>query len=266
MAGLMFGPVCGMLAVVSGLFALAGGSDPADAACRLRVGWEPYAIYTYADETGKVSGADIDLMRAIGRDLGCEIIFKQAPWTRVLLEVENGTIDVSTSTSRTPERDKYARFSNSYRTTEMAIYVRRGEVGIYGLDNLGAVAKTGFRLGVIAGYHYGPEFASLMRDPAFAGFIDEAVDYQTNIRKLMHGRIDGYLVEDVGVMLAEARTLGVLDQIERYPLAIPGEELHLMFSRKTVGPETVKAINASLERIMADGRLSKFVDRHMNMK
>ena len=145
----------------------------------------------------------------------------------------------------------------------MAIYVRRGEVGIYQLESLGAVAKTGFRLGVIAGYHYGPEFADLMRDPAFTGFVDEAIDYRTNIRKLMHGRIDGYLVEDVGVMLAEAKTLGVLDQIERYPMAIPGEKLHLMFSRKSVEPELVDAANASLARIMADGRLSKFVDRHM---
>ncbi len=256
-------PMCGVLAGLLGLLALAGGSAKADADCRLRVGWEPYAIYTYAGASGEVTGADIDLMRAIGRDLGCEITFKQAPWTRVLLEVENGTIDVSTSTSRTPEREKFAWFSNSYRTTEMAIYVRRGEVGIYRLDNLGAVAKVGFKLGVIAGYHYGPEFAALMRDPVFSGFVDAAIDYQTNIKKLMHGRIDGYLVEDVGVMLAEAKTLGVLDQIERYPLAIPGEKLHLMFSRKTVDPETVKAVNASLERIMADGRLSKFVDRHM---
>lgn len=263
MVRLMVKPTCGVLAGFLGLLALTGGGATADADCRLRVGWEPYAIYTYADEAGKVSGADIDVMREIGRELGCEITFKEAPWTRVLLEVENGTIDVSTSTSRTPEREKFAWFSTSYRTTEMAIYVRRGEVGIYRLDNLGAVAKTGFRLGVIAGYHYGPEFAELMRDPAFTGFVDEAIDYRTNIRKLMHGRIDGYLVEDVGVMLAEAKTLGVLDQIEQYPMAIPGEKLHLMFSRKTVKPELVEAVNASLARIMADGRLSKFVDRHM---
>lgn len=263
MARHMVKPTCGVLAVLVGFILLGGGGAAADADCRLRVGWEPYAIYTYAGEAGEVTGADIDLMRAIGRDLGCEITFKQAPWTRVLLEVEAGTIDVSTSTSRTPEREEYAWFSNSYRTTEMAIYVRRGEVDIYRLDDLGAVGRIGFKLGVIAGYHYGPEFAALMRDPAFAGFVDAAIDYQTNIRKLMHGRIDGYLVEDVGVMLAEAKTLGVLEQIERYPLAIPGEKLHLMFSRKSVDPETVAAVNASLERIMADGRLSKFLVRHM---
>ena len=242
---------------------MAHGVSDADAACRLRVGWEQYAIYTYADKSGEVSGADIDLMRAIGRDLGCEVSFKQAPWTRVLLEVENGTIDVSTSTSRTPERVKYARFSKSYRTSEMAIYVRRGEVGIYSLDGLGAIARIGFKLGVIAGYHYGPEFAALMREPAFAGFVDAAVDYQTNLRKLVHGRIDGYLVEDVGVMLAEAKALGLADQIERHPLAIPGEKLHLMFSRKTIDAAMVEAVNKSLDRIMADGRLSKIVGRHM---
>ncbi len=256
-------PARGVLAVVIGIFTLAGGGAAAEAACRLLVGWEPYAIYTYENASGEASGADIDLMRAIGRDLGCDITFKQAPWTRVLLEVENGTIDISTSTSRTPERARYARFSNSYRTTEMAIYVRRGEVGIYRLDALAAVARIGFKLGVIAGYHYGPEFAALMRDPAFAGFVDQAVDYQTSIKKLMHGRIDGYLVEDVGVMLAEARTLGVSEQIERYPLAIPGEKLHLMFSRKTVDANLVEAVNASLRRIMNDGRLSRFVGRHM---
>ena len=100
---------------------------PAAEPCTLRVGWEPYAPFTFADENGEVTGADIDLITAIADAIGCAIVPVELPWARILKEVEQGTLDLSTSTSRTPERDQWALFSRPYRETEIAIYVRRGE-------------------------------------------------------------------------------------------------------------------------------------------
>jgi polar amino acid transport system substrate-binding protein len=223
--------------------------------CKLRVGWEPYAPYTFAGVDGVVTGADIDLIKAIGGEIGCTLEFAELPWARILREIENGTLDVSTSTSWTAERTRWALFSEPYRQTEMAIYVRRGETHRFVLQSLADVPSQSFRLGVIIDYYYGDELAELRKDAEYAQWLDGATDYQTNIRKLINGRLDGYLVEDVAVMAAELKRLGLTEQVERYPLRIAGEQLRFMFSRKTVPAEIVAKIDAGVAKMREDGRL-----------
>jgi polar amino acid transport system substrate-binding protein len=231
--------------------------------CTLRVGWEPYAPFTFAGANGEATGADIDLMEAVAAEIGCAVVPVELPWARILKEVEQGTLDVSTSTSRTPERDQWALFSQPYRETEIAIYVRRGEIARFALQELADVPGQQLRLGVIVDYYYGEALAEAARDPDFAAWIDGAPDYATNIRKLVSGRIDGFLVEDVAVMEAELARMGLSGRVERYPLRIPGEQLHLMFSRKTVEPETVAQVDAALAQMRADGRLDAITAKYL---
>jgi len=231
--------------------------------CTLRVGWEPYAPFTFADANGEATGADIDLIRAIADEIGCAVEPVRLPWARILKEVEQGTLDVSTSTSHTPERERWALFSEPYRETEIAIYVRRGEVPRFDLQELADVAAERLRLGVIVDYYYGEALAEAASDPSFAVWLDGAPDYQTNIRKLVNGRIDGFLVEDIAVMEAELARMGLSDRVERYPLRIPGEQLRFMFSRKTIEPEQVAQVDAVVAQMRADGRLDAIAAKYL---
>ena len=231
--------------------------------CTLRVGWEPYAPFTFADDQGVVTGADIDLIKAIGDEIGCSVVPVKLPWARIVREVEQGTLDVSTSTSRTPEREQWALFSQPYRETETAIYVRRGEIPRFVLQKLADVPAQELRLGVIVDYYYGEALAEAASDPAFADWLDGAPDYPTNIRKLVSGRIDGFLVEDVAVMEAELDRMGLSERVERYPLRIPGEKLHFMFSRKTIEPDLVAHVDAAVAQMRADGRLDAITAKYL---
>lgn len=228
----------------------------ARAACALTIGWEPYVPYQFFDATGEVTGADIELARQIGDAVGCELTFSKLPWARQLSELRNGSLDVAMSASWTEERNEYVRFSIPYRQSEMAIFVRRGTVADYPLTGLVDIPKVDFRLGVVIGYYYGEAFEELRKQAAFAAFIDPASDYPTNIRKLLHDRIDGFLSDDLAVMRAEARALDALDMIERYPLQLPGDDFHIMFSRRSVGPEIVAEFDEELEVMKTDGRLA----------
>jgi polar amino acid transport system substrate-binding protein len=223
--------------------------------CTLRVGWEPYAPFTFANDQGEATGADIDLIKAIGDEIGCSVVLVELPWARIVREVEQGTLDLSTSTSWTPEREQWALFSEPYRESATAIYVRRGEIPRFALQELADVPAQKLRLGVIVDYYYGEAVAEAVSDPAFAAWLDGAPDYATNIRKLVSGRIDGFLVEDVAVMEAELERMGLSERVERYPLRIPGEKLRFMFSRETVEPATVAKVDAAVAAMRADGRL-----------
>lgn len=251
----------GWLAIVAGVVAIMSSGASALASCELRFGWEPYVPYQFAGDDGEVTGADIALMRELAAAIGCDVVFKELPWARQLLELENGAIDVVMSASWTPERAEYALFSVPYRRAEMAIFVRRGTLSQYRLTALSQIPEIGFHLGVILGYYYGQEFEQLRQNRAFAAYVDPAADYQTNIRKLLHQRIDGLLVDDVAVMLAEARALGVADQVERSPLAMPGDEFHIMFSRRSVAPDLVAAVDRQLHAMRAGGRIQAILDQ-----
>lgn len=225
----------------------------ASASCTLTVGWEPYVPYQFTSEKGEVTGADIELMRSIVKEIGCQAVFKEMPWARQLSELKNGTLDIAMSASKTPERELYARFSMPYRQSEMAIFVRDGTASRYPLSGLSDISRADFRLGVIFGYYYGAEFETLKEDPTFASQVDAAANYPTNIRKLLHERIDGFLVDDLAVMRAAVRDLGVADRVERHPLHIPGDQFHIMFSRQSVDPEFIASVNRTLEKMKSDG-------------
>ncbi len=109
------------------LFCCAAAPDRAEAACALRVGWTQYPVYTFKDAQGNVTGIDAELTNAIAKDIGCTVKLVELPWARIVSEIRNGTLDMTSSASRTPEREAFARFSDPYREAEVAIFVRRGE-------------------------------------------------------------------------------------------------------------------------------------------
>lgn len=232
--------------------------------CTLRVGWTPYAIYTFSGDDGSVQGIDADLIAMLAEDIGCATQFRQLPWARILLELQNGTLDVTTSASRSADRERFALFSAPYRLAEIAIYVRQGEAARYPLATLADVAGARMRLGYVVGYYYGREFEALMQDPGFRAHTDGAGGYEVNITKLLHNRIDGLIVDDVGVMIGWAKKLNAQALVERHPLAMPGDDLHFMFSKASVPPATRDAINRALDRARADGRLQAILDRYLN--
>jgi len=251
---------CGLLLALALLMpsALAAG-------CQWQVGWTLYPVYTYPGPDDSVRGADVEILAAVAGRVGCRLRFRQLPWKRILLEIEQGRLDVTSSASRTPERIRFASFSRPYRQAATAVYVRAGEENRHRLKDLASLPATDFRLGVVAGYYYGPRFQALLEDPAFRARVEEAPDYQTNILKLLHGRIDGFLVDDAGVLVAKAREMGVADKLARHPLSLPGEALHLMFSEDRVDPATLAAVDAAILALDREGALAAILDRHLRL-
>lgn len=242
--------------------ALLGLPAPVRAQCLLTSGWEPYyAPYSFHGADGVPTGVDIELIRLIAAEVGCVVRFRELPWARILVEVEQGVVDIASSASMTPERAAFALFSAPYRRTDMGLYARRGEADRYPLRGLADVLDRGLRLGYIVGYYYGAEFERLQSHPRFAELADPAVDYANNIRKLINGRIDLYLVEDVGVMGAQLQALGLAEAVQRHPLSLSGEALHFILSRKTIDAARLAAIDGAIERLRGDGRLDAVFQR-----
>ncbi|WP_041796148.1 substrate-binding periplasmic protein [Pararhodospirillum photometricum] len=242
--------------------ALMGGATTAQAACALSVGWEAFEPFQLKTAEGTVGGIDADLLREAAKGAGCEVTFKETPWKRLLSEIEAGKTDAAMGASITPEREVFAQLSIPYRKDEFVAFVRTGETDRLGPEGLAGIIGPGLRLGVVGGYEYGDTFAALKKDPAFAALIQEAAGTDLNLRKLLSNRLDVFL-ENNFVGLAIAKTEGASGKIEIHPKVVSSDDVVFLFSKKSVPPEAVAAINQALTAMKQDGRYDQILARYL---
>ena len=151
--------------------------------------WEPFILGTY----DKPSGLDMEILSAVMDSAGCKWRNTKniIPWTRHLLLVKAGELDLATGASWTKERSEYAYFSKPYRNDKVAVFVKQSDYIKYAHLSLKELVKTDWKLGVTRGFFYGTEVEELLQE---MGDKVEHVNLQSqNTHKLKANRIDGYL-------------------------------------------------------------------------
>lgn len=115
----------------------------------IRVGSETtYMPFEFQDEQSKeYTGFDIELMKAIGKQLGAEIQFTSMNFDGLIPALEAGNVDVLISAMTiTPERATKVIFSDSYYKSGLSILVRADEKNISSVKDL-AGKKIGVQIG-----------------------------------------------------------------------------------------------------------------------
>lgn len=115
----------------------AGGDSSADKA--LIVATNPdFAPFEYIDEeTGEVTGFDIDLIKAIAEDQGFTVEVQQMGFDAITGAVQTGVVDIGASgMSITPERLETVAFSDPYIDAGLSISVKEDDTAINGEADL----------------------------------------------------------------------------------------------------------------------------------
>lgn len=222
--------------------------------CILQAGSEaPYPPFQTIDAAGRFGGLEIELLRAIGRDIGCEIAVTAMPWSRIIKAIEAGTLDIAMNAIRKPERESFAWFSDPYLQAEVRLFVRQNDADKYVLHRLEDLLLVPGSIGTIIGYSFGKPIDDLIAaNPAFAARLTAGRDYKSNLRMLVHGRLDAMLGQ-VETVFAVAHELGIAETIVALPHAFDITPYHFMLSRKTTPPERLAAINAALHKLQNAG-------------
>jgi PAS domain S-box-containing protein len=127
--------------LVAGLAACFGaqsaGGSPQNVFSIYRIGGdEAFPPFEYVAESGAYQGFNVDLMNAIGIELGIQIELIPIAWSHIRQALEDGDICAIQGMKRTPARESQFLFSDGYLESSMAIFVRTTEYGIAGLDDL----------------------------------------------------------------------------------------------------------------------------------
>lgn len=263
----------GLVALVTGLSACqqaespakAADNDVADAAgppaCELRVGWDPWEPYQYADADGTVRGLDVEIANLLTEDAGCNTRYVRGEWGLLLSQLRSGEVDMLLAGTVLPERESYAYFSKPYREETFAVFVRGDSLDQLREMNIMEIAAAGHKVGITEGYFYGEEINEQAYEGEHANAFVPAPFAELNYWRLLDGTTDA-LLDDPFVGVSVIRRKGWENRIVRHPQVLRSGAVSLMFSRDSVDQALVEHIDQALLARKADGSIDRVVGKY----
>lgn len=215
----------------------------------------PFEFHTMVNGKDTIVGADIDMMDAIGKDLGVKVEYVDMDFNAVLASLEQGQVDIAVSgISATDERKKTFDFSVNYFTPEQLVVVNKANVSKYTtLDSL-ANKKVGAQKGSIQ--------ESIIKDQLPDSQIVSLAKVPNLMVELKQNSIDAAVVESAVAQsyVAQNDDLAIADakletaEGDAYAIAMPKGSAEL----------AVK-INSALEKMIADGTIKEYVQKNTDL-
>ena len=215
--------------------------------------YRPYNIV----EGDQVSGMDFEVIETILDKMGCGLKKVPLPWARHLNAMQNGTVDIATPVTKTPERETFARFTEAYILANEVLFVRHDTKAAY--DSLAAFFEAGNRLGVIREYAYGGAYPALSE--THADQIEMTDSLELNLKQLLIGRVDAILGETY-VVSAEINKLRIGDKVRATDVVVASEPNYIMFARKSVPEAFVAAFDAELQALKDSGEFERITEKY----
>lgn len=96
-----------------------------------------YPPFEFKTETGELKGFDVDLAKAIGKELNISVTLKDGEWQGLIPGMEKGDYDVLiTCMGKTPKRMEKVNFSDVYVKLTEVIVVRKDDDTIHDKNDL----------------------------------------------------------------------------------------------------------------------------------
>lgn len=224
---------------------------------------EPYSFHDNELGWVAVKGLDVELLESALDRMGYSSHYRLMPWTEQLKALEKGEIDFMISAFKTPDRERYAYFSEPYRDQVDQLYFQKKHplhLSHFSWPELAqAVKDQKIRLGVVKGYVYAaPEMVDLFEN--HAELLHMFSSDQENVMHLNEGKVDAIIMDRIlgSTLLSKMKLSQVINEAS---VPVITRSVHVMFSQKTVTPEEVLSFNEELSTVEHSG-LGKEIIRH----
>lgn len=189
--------------------------------------------------------------------IGCQIKFQELPWARTLLYVETGTVDIAIGAGYKNARALWANYSAAYKSINHWLYTHKNRhIDVSSIDEF---FKKGLTLGVVTGWGYPVEIRDALNNPKYSNLIIEISDFEQLPKMLDVNRIDG-IIANPDHLQSEVSLNNFSHQF--ISNAQYQEDLHFMFSKKSVPSRIVTNFNNALYRIIHNGHRSESLRKY----
>lgn len=131
--------------LIAGITMLLGGcgddksaKKPAEQPKVIKAGMNPdFAPFEFVDKDGKMVGFDVDLIQAVGKQMGAEVQLQNMSFDGLIPALQSGNLDVAISgMTITEERKKSIAFSDPYYKSGLVIVVKKENDSIKSAEDL----------------------------------------------------------------------------------------------------------------------------------
>jgi polar amino acid transport system substrate-binding protein len=197
----------------------------------------------FIDPSGKFTGYDNELLRAIGDKLGLKVEFASTDFSALLSQVANKQFDVgSSSISTTDARRKTVGFTNGYDFGYMAV-VTKSDAKVTGFADL----KEGVRIGVVQGTVQDDYVTNTLKlEPV------RFPDYNTVYGNVKNGQIDAWVAPS-------QQASGQVKDGDGTKIAekVVNTQNFTAYAVNKDNQPLLDALNAGLDAVIADGTWTK---------
>jgi polar amino acid transport system substrate-binding protein len=235
----------------------------------LRAGWYPWDPYQYLminDGITRLTGLDVELLKAIFEKMGYALNFSEVSWNQHQIDIEHGARDIAAGAFKSDVRSKYAYYSDSYRTEKDVIYVRENDTNRLNFKTteqwFELLNNQNIRLGVVNGFYYGPTMMAFINDPENASRIVRVATDKENLTNLLNQNVDAISIDELvaDTLIWRNKWQG---QVKEVGVPIFSDGIHVIFSKAATSPTLVAEFNASLNNLRETGQYQEIVRTYL---
>ena len=211
-----------------------------------------YPPFSFQDESGKLSGFEVEFAEALAKQLGVKVKFQPSKWDGILASLDSKRLDIVVNqVTISDERKKKYDFSEPYTVSGIQALTQQ--------KNEGKIGKPADLTGKKVGLGLGTNYEQWLKENVPGAIVKTYDDDPTKYQDLRIGRIDAILVDRLAAFELIKKT--------GTSLALAGPA----FSRQESGvalrkgePELLAAINQAIEKLRADGTLAALSKKYFD--
>lgn len=233
------------------------------APCVKSLRWVDAAPYSFKDPHGEIRGLHIDVAREALRRMGCQTRLVEMPWSRALVELQLGRLDLLPGAANTRERLAFAYFTRPTNRARSVLFVTRKVEDKYKLTQLADIMGTDFRLAVQRNTSLGTEYDALMKNPAFLSRLTYVYSQKSALLMMAAGRAEGMVVDELAGMQT-IRQLGLAPVLTRSKVVTSTDADYIAISKASNDADFVRRFNNALISMQGDGSYKKILEQYLN--
>lgn len=211
--------------------------------------------YVY-NEYSVIKGFNVEILNEIFRRMNIKVNYLIVPWARGVEMVRNGQADAIFPFFKTPQRELFTDYSNSFTSEPIAMFVLNNSDITYNGD-LRELSQ--YKFGRVRGFSSGVYFDTAVYNNIIQ--VEVVSKATSNIKKLIRERFD-ILVDNRYFVLHELKKMHKLNVIKQLNPILANNKAYLGFSKKRNHKEIIEKFNVILEEIKKDGTHDKIIDSY----
>jgi len=208
--------------------------------------------YVYKNK-GEVVGFNVEILNLIFSKLNFKVNYYIVPWPRAIKMIEAGEADAIFPFFKTPERELFADYSDSFTSEPIAMFVLSPS-NIYYDGDLSQLSS--YTIGRVRGYSSGVRFDGAVKNSIIN--LQIANNSDQNLKKLFKQRFD-ILVDNKYYILNRLKQLNKNNDVKQLNPILINKKAYLGFSKVLKHKKLISDFNIILKSLKEDGSYDKIL-------